>query len=217
MDKHKTLITVNIILLIILIFSSNFFLTIHNKKLYDKNFAENGVYEDLGVEGVRKITDNLINYLISENSEIDEVKYLFTEREISHLKDVSRLVSWIKYISIVALIVLAISLYWIIQQKKPENELELVIKKMLFYSGIITIAIIIIFSLLAFIDFTAFFTGFHKIFFPRGNYMFPNDYLLIKLFPSTFFLSAFKKIILQSLVTGIIFLGASFVIPLKKT
>ena len=58
---------------------------------------------------------------------------------------------------------------------------------MLFYGGLGTLAFIIFLAVLALIDFDWFWTQFHYIVFPNGNWAFPAGSTLIGLFPEAFF------------------------------
>ena len=120
-------------------FSSNFFLTFFNRNFYDSQFEAQGTYDEFGVEGTRNLMDNLINYLISENTEINKIKQLtiFLPEEQAHLEDVSQVVSWAKYLGLVFIIGFILVLLWL-----GKKDLIKSLKQILNLGSISTIAII---------------------------------------------------------------------------
>jgi integral membrane protein (TIGR01906 family) len=207
--KEQIITIASIILIIIIVLVLSFFLTFINRKFYDKSFASYGTYVTLGVEGSRLIVDNLINYLTSENTEINEVKQLtlFTPKEQSHLADVQRLVVTLKYVGIAALVLLGIFIFLLMKIKRYEKKLS----RILIISGIGVIAIIIILFLLS-SNFPAFFETFHKILFPQGNYTFSGDSLLITLFPQQFFEGFARKMLTEAALIGVMLIVLGFAI-----
>lgn len=85
-----------------------------------------------------------------------------------------------------------------------------ILKKILLYSGILTIFIILLFFLLS-LNFDFLFDNFHKLFF-AGNWMFPEESLLIQLFPFNFFKFFFFKILIDSFIISLILILISLLI-----
>lgn len=64
-------------------------------------------------------------------------------------------------------------------------------KREVYKKSAVTYGILILFiAFLAAFNFDLFFTYFHELLFPQGNWRFPPNSLIIKLFPESFFISA---------------------------
>jgi len=88
------------------------------------------------------------------------------------------------------------------------------LKKVFTYSGISLIAFCILFVFSMKLNFSATFETFHMLFF-SGNYNFPATSKLLQLFPGGFFFAAGKRILLNSFMIGIGFLGFGYLVPKK--
>jgi integral membrane protein (TIGR01906 family) len=214
--EQKILVIISITLLVLIIFSASFFMVFFNRSFYDKEFKKYGQYDELGTIGVQKTVDYLINYLTSENTEINEIPELnaFAPEEKSHLSDVRKnicAVKWIGIISLVLLIIGIIRLYTL-------NDFKLNLKRIFVYGSISTFALLVILFVIS-LNFPSFFEGFHKLLFPQGNYIFPADYLLIKLFPEGFFMDYAREMFFHTLIISLIFffLGSSSAFTLRNT
>jgi len=76
----------------------------------------------------------------------------------------------------------------------------------LFFGGILTAALTT--ALMAsIINFDKAFTAFHYVFF-NGNWMFPENSMLITLFPKQFFMIMAKRIIVNILIASVMFISA---------
>jgi len=215
MKEQKPLIILSIILVVFILFSASFFMVFFDRGFYDKSFDKHGVYDELGVLGVRNTVDYLINYLTSGNTEINEIKQLtiFTEEERAHLEDVRNIIIWLKALSIASLVLL----FAFIMRLSILKDFKASIKRILVYGSITTLGVLVIVFVLS-LNFSAFFDVFHKILFPQGNYMFPSYYLLIKLFPQELFKDFARKMFFHTTILSLIllFLGSSFIIPYNK-
>lgn len=121
----------------------------------------------------------------------DSITADMTSAEFSHLtdvKDMVRLTDFILYslVSVCALI--------LVYNYKDGFE----VKKPLFYGGICSLAIIVPLFLFTLLNFDLVFNLFHKVLFPQGNWIFSQGSFLIETFPSEFFISMAKKIILTA-------------------
>ncbi|MBW2990244.1 DUF1461 domain-containing protein [Candidatus Woesearchaeota archaeon] len=213
--EQKILLIISIILIIFILFSASFFMVLVDRSFYDKSLEKHGVYDELGVLGVRNTVDYLINYLTNENTEINEIKELdiFLPEERAHLEDVRNAISWVKALGIGALVLLIaiIIRLSILKDFKPN------LRRIFFYSGISTLAVLLIIFVLS-LNFTPFFDVFHKILFPQGNYTFPSHYLLIRLFPQAFFNDFAKKMFFHTALLSLIliFLGSSSALAIRN-
>ncbi len=123
-----------------------------------------------------------------------------TSLEMSHLEDVRVLmnkINWFFWIGVICLIGIITYSY---QNMKEFRWLSL-------YGGIATVSFITLFILGVVFGFSWLFTGFHEIFFPQGNWLFPYDSFLISNFPFDFFEKITTVIILQTFLWGSLFIG----------
>jgi integral membrane protein (TIGR01906 family) len=178
MNKNK-------LLLIIFIVSILLFLTTLSYKvsLYTTELSDN--------------QEQTINFL--QNKELLQLNY--TSSELSHLKDVKKVMGFIDYLFYFSLLVctLVITYY-----RKSQQQL----KKMFKYSGLTVLIIMGLILIISILSFNFMFTIFHQIFFPQGNWMFASNSLLIETFPIEFFISISSKIFLLTIIfsTGLLIL-----------
>ena len=152
------------------------------------------------VLGLTDLTENQEETMDFLNG--DELNLNYTTGEISHLEDVKSVMTFIDYLFYLSLIIVT---FMITYYKRNKQQL----KKSFKYGGIttlISIGFVLFFSLFAF---NSAFTIFHKIFFPQGNWIFPNDSLLIQTFPIDFFVGISMKIFLLGIILGSIFILVS--------
>lgn len=194
MNYKKVLLVILILTIPYLILISNFYFYLYNEDFYYKEFEKNNIV----VEDKEDIINNLFNYLKSK----EELNY-FNQREKTHLLDVKNLITKI-LILFYFLIFLDIILLIILINKK---KFRLILRKIMLYSGVLTVSICILFFLLS-LNFNFLFDNFHKTFFEEGTWLFLQNDLLIQLFPFNFFKDFFIKIILNTFVIGtLIFMG----------
>jgi len=208
LNIKKTVVAINSILLIIIIVLSPLACYLYNFNFYNSLFVKNGVYEVLDKNDVKKLTENVYDYFkYKRDFETFELKgniKFFNETEISHLNDVRILLKKIMtvfYISIALFVLFTILLV----EKKPKRFL-----KNISLSAMISSAVLIcLFILLYFFgnNFWALFEKFHYIFFPQGNWAFPEGSLIITIFPFGFFSDFFYKLITVSVVIAVILLA----------
>ncbi len=203
---------VNSILLLIIIIFSPLAYYLYNFNFYNSLFVKNGVYKTLDKSDVKQLTENVYDYFkYKRDFEAFDLKgniKFFNESEISHLDDVRILLKKIFiifYISIALFVLLTILLI----EKRPWKFL-----KNISLSALISSAVLIsLFAILYFLgnNFWALFDRFHYIFFPQGNWAFPEGSLIITIFPFGFFYDFFFKLIVTSLVTAAILLVLAIV------
>lgn len=213
--EQKTLLILSIIFLVLIIFSASFFMVFFNRGFYDKEFKKYGQYDELGTVGVQKTVDYLISYLISAKKDINQVQELngFTAEEKAHLEDVRNIINWVKIIGIISLVLLIGAIARLSRLKDFKQNL----KRIFIYGSISTFAVLVILFVIS-LNFPSFFESFHKLLFPQGNYTFPSNYLLIKLFPEAFFRDYAREMFFHTLIMSLIFffLGSSFALPLRN-
>lgn len=117
---------------------------------------------------------NYTLYLLNDNHTYLEN---LTEREASHMEDVYVLGQQIRIF--IGLLTIPLLLSFIIAAQGTRQYVTTI-------SFYITLGVVGVIALL-FIDFTASFDVFHRIFFPQGNYAFPAQSQLISTYSETFF------------------------------
>ncbi|MBN2142295.1 DUF1461 domain-containing protein [Candidatus Woesearchaeota archaeon] len=214
--ERKALLVISTILIAYIVLAASFFIVLFDHGFYDRSYDKYGTYKELGVEGIRQITDNLINYLISENTEINKIPALitFTADERSHLVDVRNLIRRGKHIALLCLLGLAA----IILRLRAKGWLAEDWRKMLRYGGYAVAAMLIALFSMSYLGFDSAFGSFHQAFFPQGNYMFPSDSLIKTMFPDEFFRDFAVRMGFHILVMGLIlyFLGSRFALGRTK-
>ncbi len=187
----------------------NFIVVVFDKPYYVEQFVKNDVYSK--VPEAEQVLDNVFAFFDGEELSSE----FFEEKEISHMKDVKRLIdtgSYLLYFLVGLFIVLMIVLIKIVKRRK--------VAKYLGFSLAADGSIVIVVSLILFLlNFSNLFTNFHMVFFPQGNWMFPSESMLIRLFPKAFFYDISSRIVRNSVVTAVIMgvVGMFFVIPKRKS
>src|SRR3989344_446257 len=192
MNANKVILVILTITIPYLILIGNLYFYLYNETFYYKEFNKNNV----NVKDKELILDNLLNFFKDKN----ELKY-FNEKESSHLADVKNLID--KFISVFYFLIILDMLLFTILFIKYKKILIKNIKKTLLYSGILTIAVILVFILLS-LNFVFLFDNFHILFF-AANWLFPKDSLLIQLFPPFFFKDYFLKIFINLFIISFFF------------
>lgn len=131
---------------------------------------------------------NLANYRYLADLTGPEGEPLFTSsgddlNEVAHMVDVKQLV-WIAMLVGLGLLVLTLIFALLLRSWRPGG-----FARGVFAGAWGTIALMIAAAVLAFLDWQRFFTEFHTVFF-SGNWAFPDDYTLIRLYPTQFWIDA---------------------------
>jgi integral membrane protein (TIGR01906 family) len=201
--KRKNLLKITLIIsivsLIIVIFLSSFAQLAFNKEYYLSLQRKHGVYETLGENQTVNMTENVVGFLQGKN----DLAY-FSDDEKSHMQDVKGVFNNLFGIFYPSLFIFIVCFVMIIYLDKKDALHS--ISEVFVYAGGISILILIIFFLLS-INFSDLFMNFHKVFFPQGNYLFPRDSLLLKLFPEGFFKDFAIRIFVYSAIKAGILLA----------
>jgi integral membrane protein (TIGR01906 family) len=180
---------------------------VFNFKFYTGLYEKNGVYETIDRGDAVILTNSVIDFFktgkdFQEFTLKNNLEY-FNNDEISHLKDVKILLDKIFilfYSSILLIVILTLFLF--------EKQIWAFLKNI---SSIFIIASLVLIILLAILyilanNFSSLFEKFHFIFFPQGNWAFPEGALIITIFPFGFFYDFFAKLITTSLIIAIMIL-----------
>lgn len=111
-------------------------------------------------------------------------KPVFTDGEIAHMSDVKGLVTLLFFIAIVGMILSLISAVYLGRKYGPG------LHHAMRWSGIVTLTLFAILTVVALLGWEQFFTGFHDVFFASGTWEFYLDDSLIRLFPPQFWIDA---------------------------
>ena len=166
-----------------------------DEKYFEKTYIENDVVSDtkLGKDELMKVTNELLAYLKGKNNKLYLQKY-FNENEILHLEDVRYLFKVGFLIKNVSLFLLLSSIIYLIYRDPIEIS---IIVKSVNKSALISFIVLGICLTLSLIDFNKNFTYFHLILFDNDLWLLdPNTDLMIQMMPETFFISAFREIVL---------------------
>jgi uncharacterized membrane protein len=215
----RALAVIFIISFALVIILGAFASTTFDKGFYEKEYEKNGVYEKIGKNLTLAVTANLFNYFHGK----EELRF-FSPEERSHLADVRSLIRAGYVIYGLALVLVIVSFVLIIKgEKKGEKKvarektkagkikgkdlgrsarLAKHIAKLIFISSLITIGVVFILGILFLFDFSWAFLAFHQVFFPQGNYFFPDYYPLLVLYPTPFWEDAALHIGLRICITA---------------
>jgi len=142
------------------------------------------------------IQEGVIDFL---NGQTSNLTGNLTQLEQSHLMDVKIVISQVNFIFYLLLFSCLLILLYSYSNR-------ILLKQLFLYGGITTFSLIFLFFLLIIFNFEGMFSLFHQVFFPQGNWIFPQNSFLIQTFPLSFFVNLTLKIV------GITLVLASFLI-----
>ena len=204
--KKKKLISLLLAALIILALPLLIYLGVSLNIIFDKGFY-------LSEFEKNKVYDNFEDRLVPDNTSEQLVTYfwggpsqppnigLFNPAEKSHLLDVKNIISSLKATTylILALIISLKLLSLLLFRKTFLKNLWVIT----LISGALSLLLGLLLLVLAY-NFQWAFTNFHYLLFPQGNWMFPANSALIRLFPATTFQDFFITILLRGFVLSIL-------------
>jgi len=230
----KTFSFINSILLIIIILFTPLAYYIFNPGYYETLYEDNEVFSILNRNDVMDATEKIFKFFKYElepdtlyytiqvrysdeigddgdSSSDNNIAASFRPDEISHLSDVRILLIRI-FILYCGSVILFVIMTFLLIEKNIKNFIRNLGIIFTISSSFMLLFIIILYFLGE--NFPVLFDNFHLLFFPQGNYAFPEGSLIITLFPPGFFYDFFIRLILSStiisavlLVTGIIFIS----------
>jgi uncharacterized membrane protein len=190
-------------LLAVFLLLTAFFLPYYQQSTYTSSFASRGTYDVLGVNETDEIFAEIQGFLNGDG----ELPEALSERAKDHMHDVRPFIAGARttyWLVMFFYVVSFITLY-----RVDESRIGDVFR----YAGLATIGVIILVGGMAMVSFDWFWTVFHEILFPQGNWRFPPDSVLITLFPPGFFEAFARQVVLYALVLG----GASIVASWQAT
>jgi len=182
--------------------------------IYKAGFVKYDVGQALGLSSTEldRSARELIAYFNNPHQELLDINVtydtgesgpLFDEADILHMKDVKGLV-WLDYhlflsVAIYSLIYILASFMW--NRRYGRRDLALGAA----WGGGLTVAVLCFLGFFAVTSFDWFFTTFHEIFFPNGNWQFPPGDHMITLFPDGFWSDV-------TLLVGLVTLGLALLV-----
>lgn len=192
------------------VFNINYYLS-----LYEKN----GVFEFVDRQDAIRLTEGLIGFLKDKEDFKpfilkNNLSY-FTTDEISHLGDVRILFNKI-FLTYYICLGLTLIFIAVLFEKNIKNYLKNISVLLMLPSAILISLLLILYFFGQ--NFLPLFDKFHLIFFPQGNFAFPEDSTLITLLPLNFFNDFFTRLVTSSLLFAavLIITGAVIFIISKK-
>ncbi len=185
------------IIIPILVFNSLVF----NLEYYKEQFKILDIYS---IEPeADNISAEILNFFNS-NSELITNK--LTSAEKSHLADVKQVFSNLKTVMYFLIGLLLFLFFLIIKRLKTKDLLKEFIANYFLIISIILFAVMIVFAISLF-NFTSAFQNMHELLFPQGNYAFPEDSMLITLFPEQFFINFVKDFVINIAAISVLLFG----------
>lgn len=130
----------------------------------------------------------------------DNVSYAHSEDAISHLVDCNTLINGVRPVLVGAAILTLVC--WIaLAAMKARRALS----RMLSWPSALLACAFVVLGIWAFADFRGFFSAFHAVFFPQGNWTFDVNSLLITLYPQEFWVALGALWLAVTLIVAIIF------------
>ncbi len=188
--------------------------------IYEEGYTKFNVGQALGLSPTQLDTSTreLIAYFNNPHQEFLDINVtfnsgvtapLYDQADIMHMKDVKRLI-WLDY-GLLLLSVIYVVGYTLVCVKwnKQTGRRELALGAI--QGGGLTVGLVCFLGVFAVANFDSFFTIFHKIFFPEGNWQFPPGDNMITLFPEGFWSNVTMVAGLVILTLGLIVCGAGAV------
>jgi len=123
---------------------------------------------------------------------------IFSQREIDHMKDVRVLFDYLKWTTMIGLLIVILFLKLLKNDSKGIMKLADVFYK----SGVLSIIISMLVSVLVVTNFSKYFTKFHEVLFTNDLWLLdPKTDVLIQILPITFFINITMKILLFTMGT----------------
>ncbi|MCX6384684.1 MAG: DUF1461 domain-containing protein, partial [Actinobacteria bacterium] len=207
-----------ITMVVVIIFSPLLYY-VFNINYYLSLYEKNGVFEFVDRQDAIRLTEGLIGFLKDKEDFKpfilkNNLSY-FTTEEISHLGDVRILFNKI-FLTYYICLGLTLIFIAVLFEKNIKNYLKNISVLLMLPSAILISLLLILYFFGQ--NFLPLFDKFHLIFFPQGNFAFPEDSTLITLLPLNFFNDFFTRLVTSSLLFAavLIITGAVIFIISKK-
>jgi integral membrane protein (TIGR01906 family) len=154
---------------------------------------------------------DILDYLQHGRSALPDVA--FTLREVAHMEDVRQVFAGIRLLivlSILGLLILGLLLY--ISHGHTFSWLP----RMLFFGGLAVDILLILFGVSILLDFSGLFAALHNLLFEPGTWLFPQDSLLIQMYPLSFFSGMGVFMAKNLFYSANLFIGVGSLVPYLK-
>ena len=189
----------------------------NSPSLYNNGFEKYSISMSTGITNadLRQVGADIRSYINSSDEPMDiqtnifgVEEDLFNSKEIAHMKDVKNLVRAVYILALVSVIYLSsMTLFGFIKQGRL---FTLAIAKRLAIGGGLTMAMLILFSLVAVIGFDSLFIKFHEISFANDFWRLnPRTDYLVRIFPNNFWFDATVWVALRAIVGALIITASS--------
>ena len=182
-------------------------IVIKTRFIYEYDFWRYEISEKTSIEltNLRKIGkeirtyfQNNDEYLSVETTINNQMRFLFNQREIYHMKDVKNLINFIDAIGLIIGCVFIIFSFILVFYDHNWKETLL---RLILLSGLLSVFLVILISITFLVFFDYFFVLFHEISFSNDLWILnPKTDYLIMLFPESFFRDATYAIGLLSMI-----------------
>ena len=189
----------------------------NSPSLYNNGFEKYSISRSTGITNadLRQVGADIRSYINSSDEPMDiqtsifgVEQDLFNPKEIAHMRDVKNLVRGVYILALVSVIYLAsMTLFGFIKQGRL---FTLTIAKRLAIGGGLTMAMLILFSLVAVIGFDSLFIKFHEISFANDFWRLnPRTDYLVRIFPDNFWFDATVWVAMRAIVGALIITASS--------
>ena len=189
----------------------------NSPSLYNNGFEKYSISMSTGITNadLRQVGADIRSYINSSDEPMDiqtnifgVEEDLFNSKEIAHMKDVKNLVRAVYILALVSVIYLSsMTLFGFIKQGRL---FTLAIAKRLAIGGGLTMAMLILFSLVAVMGFDSLFIKFHEISFANDFWRLnPRTDYLVRIFPNNFWFGATVWVALRAIVGALIITASS--------
>ncbi|MCE5330417.1 DUF1461 domain-containing protein [bacterium] len=204
---RKLIIAFGTLTIIIVIVFSPFLYYVFNLNFYTSLYEKNDVYKSIDRQDAIKLTEDLFNFFkyrqefqpfILKNN----LPY-FTNDETSHLNDVRIIFNKI-FLTYYICLGLSVVFIIILFERNIRSYLKNISLLLILPSAILIFLLIILYFFSQ--NFISLFDKFHLVFFPQGNFAFPEDSTMITLLPLNFFYDFFIRLVTSSAIISIVFI-----------
>lgn len=155
--------------------------------------------------------EQVITCFNSESTELPEIS-AYSHDERSHIRDVKLLLRRALLILEVSVFIESFILTVLLVTGTSLSSLSRITKS----GGILTLLVLAVLSL-SLISFDYFFIKFHQVFFPQGNWAFPPDSVMIRMFPRGLFVDGFVRCVTVTFILALILIIIGQVMMITKS
>ncbi len=220
----KSLITLSgVIALFIILLILGVYFVFFNKIFYDLSFKKYGVQADLGVNNsdLKILRNGLIYYFMLFRTSLQSrvtvngvEQDFYTADELSHMEDVRVFFVVFLLVIIIAALIFALALSNFLKTREKKKFQKPLGIQFIVVPAVFLVLLAAIASLIL-SDWENIFELFHKIFFPRGNWQFSANSLMLKMLPGGIFFDGAIFIIVCWAISIVAFIAFGVILLVK--